>query len=86
MHAALIAAGVPEAGVTAVSVPGLTVDSTKEEITAAVTALKTALPGLFTATAAVTADPGKGPKPQAPAGTFGAGGQSEFERRYPAKS
>lgn len=86
VHAALLAAGAPEAAVSALVVPGLTVDSTPEEIKTAVTALKTTLPGLFTATAAITADPGNPPKPTPPAGTFGAGGASEFDRRYPAKA
>lgn len=85
VHAALQAAGVPEAGVAAIIVPDLTVDSTPEEIKAAVTKLKTALPGLFTATPAVPSDPGKPPAPKDNAGEFGAAGKSEFERRYPPK-
>jgi hypothetical protein len=86
VRAALLAAGVPEAGVAAVAVPGVTVDSTPEEITAAVETLKTALPGLF-ATAAATAggDPGKGPAPKPPVGSFGEGGAKEFERRFGGK-
>lgn len=82
VRSALLGAGVTEAGLSAVTVPGVTVESTPEEITAAVTALKTALPGLFTAKVAPGADPGK-PGNQAPGEPVGAGGLAEFERRYP---
>lgn len=86
VHAALQAAGVPEAGVAAIVVPDVTVDSTPEEIKAAVAKLKTTLPGLFTTTAAVPSDPGKPPAPKDQAGEFGAAGKAEFERRHPPKA
>lgn len=85
LHAALISAGVPEAGVGAVTVPGVEVGATVEEIQAAVDKLKTTLPGLFKTTTSVDADPGRGPTPTPPAGEFGAAGRAEFERRFPDK-
>ncbi len=85
VHSALLAAGVPEAGVAAVVVPDVTVDSTPEEIRTAVSKLKTTLPGLFTSTTAVPSDPGKPPAPKDQAGEFGAGGKAEYERRHPQK-
>lgn len=82
VRSALLTAGVPEAGLTAVTVPGVTVESTVEDIKAAVETLKTALPGLFTAKVTPPADPGK-PGTPPPGEPVGAGGLAEFERRYP---
>ena len=84
VHAALLAAGVPEAGVSSVNVPDVTVDSTADEITEAVGKLKTTLPGLFTSKPVVLSDPGNPPAPKDHAGEFGAGGKAEYERRHPA--
>lgn len=83
VQSALIGAGVPEAGVSAIVVPGLTVVSTPEDIKAAVETLKTALPALFATQAIPPSDPGKGPGRPPAGGEFGAGGKTEFDKRYP---
>ena len=80
---ALVAAGAPEAAVGAISVPGVTVDSTPEEIKTAVEALRKTLPALFTKTAVSSTDPGPGPKRAPVLSGDGADGLAEFERRFP---
>lgn len=81
VRAALIAAGVPEAGLDAVHLD-VAQGADAATIKAAVDALKTKLPGLFATTVTPSADPGK-PGTQRAAGTeFGADGASEFEKRY----
>jgi uncharacterized membrane protein YqiK len=82
VRAALLAAGAPEAGLDAIHLPDLTVDSTPEDIKTAVDALKAKLPGLFTGKAQAPGDPGKPPAPVDHPGEFGAGGLSEFEKRF----
>lgn len=84
--AALTAAGAPEKAVAAITVPGITVDSTADEIKAAVAKLKADVPGLFTAKPEPKGDPGKGPDRQSTSTDFGADGKAEFERRYPKKA
>jgi hypothetical protein len=82
--AALIAAGAPEAAVAAIKVD-VAVDATPDDIKAAVAALKTRVPGLFTTATGTTADPGK-PGGTPPVSGVGAAGKAEFERRFPKAS
>lgn len=80
--AALVAAGVPEAGLAAITVPGVTVESTPEEIKAAVDGLKKTLPGLFGTAGGTSADPGTPGGAPRPVAGAGAAGAAEFERRF----
>ncbi|MCR6649717.1 MAG: hypothetical protein NVV70_16860 [Cellulomonas sp.] len=84
--AALVAAGAPEKAATAITVPGVKVGATPEEIKTAVAALKTDLPGLFTAPAVPGSDPGKGPAGRQVLSSEGAEGLAEYERRFGKKS
>lgn len=86
---ALTSAGVDEAALAAISVPGITIDSTPDQITAAVTALKEKVPSLFGVARPPVpkADPRPGagggiPKPAG--GVIGQGGLAEFEKRFSA--
>lgn len=83
---ALTAAGLDEKALGAVTVPGITVESTAEQIAAAVTKLKTDVPSLFGPAAPIPpADPRPGAGggiPRPAGGTLGQGGTAEFERRY----
>lgn len=82
---ALTTAGVPTEAHDAITIPGITADSTDEEVTAAVEALKTKIPALFTAAPLPpNSDPTRRPAGAVPPSpTFGAGGKSEFAKRYP---
>ena len=81
---ALTTAGVPTEAQDAITLPGITADSTDDDIKVAVEALKVKIPALFSKTPIPTADPRKplGSKP--PSSDFGSTGKSEFERRFPA--
>lgn len=89
---ALTEAGVPDTALAAITLPGVTADSTPEEIAAAVVKLKTDVPSLFTGQSQATpiADPlrpGQQPGLGVPASaTLGAEGLKRFEARYPDKS
>lgn len=87
---ALTAAGVDEAALGAITVPGITLESTPEQITAAVADLKTKVPSLFgTARPPVPkADPrpGGGGIPKPAGGVLGQGGLAEFEQRFGQKA
>lgn len=80
---ALQRAGAPADSLDVITVPGLTVDSTPDEIKTAVDAVKTRLPALFTVTPGQTADPGTPPPTPRPVVGAGSGGKAEFERRFP---
>jgi len=85
---ALTTAGVDEKAIAAVNVPGITVDSTPEEIKAAVDKLKVDVPSLFTGVVVPpNADPQRPGQPLgAPAtGTLGGEGIKRFEQRFPDK-
>jgi len=87
VHSALVTAGASEDVAAITAVPGLTVESTPEEVKAAVDALKVKAPQLFTPIPTGGAgDPGQGPKPTPKPGEFGAGGLAEFEKRFPKTS
>lgn len=86
---ALTAAGVDEKAMSAVNVPGITVESTVEEIKAAVEKFKTDVPSLFTGTVIVPkADPARPGQllGTPPTGTLGAEGIKRFEQRYGEKA
>lgn len=81
VDAALITAGLPKEGLSAITLPNLTVESTEDEIKAEVEKLKATLPGLFNAggNGGTDGDPGKGGG--APKGTEVEVGVAEAKRR-----
>lgn len=81
LERALTRAGMDEKVQPNVTVPGLTVESTPEEIETAITKLKTDVPNLFGAVTPPppTADPLKPPGFRPPTGDFGGEGAKRFQ-------
>jgi len=80
----LTTAGVPTEAQDAITLPGITSDSTDDDIKVAVEALKVKIPALFSKTPIPKADPKKPAGSQPPSADFGSTGKLEFERRFPA--
>lgn len=90
LERALTSLGVDPKALAAINVPGLTVDSTPEEIQVAVEKLKADVPSLFSVQAPVipSADPQRPGQPlgQPPTGTLGGDGTKRFEQRFGEKA
>lgn len=84
LTSALTTAGMPAATQAYITVPGVTADSSAEDISAAIEKMKTEQPTLF-GTPAPTPPPGADPKPpaggRAPRGDFGGDGAKRFEQQ-----